>query len=107
IFALAADRSDLERRLGQIIVGYTREGQPVRAADLNAAGAMSLLLKDAIEPNLVQTLGGVPAFVHAGPFGNIAHGCNSVLATRTGHALGALAGAAAGLRADLGAGDSV
>src|SRR5690606_4914350 len=103
IFALAADRSDLERRLGQIIVGYTREGQPVRAADLNAAGAMSLLLKDAIQPNLVQTLGGVPAFIHAGPFGNIAHGCNSVIATRTALALGDVVVTEAGFGADLGA----
>ena len=103
IFALAADRSDLEARLGRIIVGYTREAQPVRAADLGAAGAMALLLKDAIAPNLVQTIGGVPAFVHAGPFGNIAHGCNSVIATRTGLALGDIVVTEAGFGADLGA----
>jgi formate--tetrahydrofolate ligase len=65
IFALATDRADLEQRLGRIILGYTRDNQPVRAADITAAGAMTLLLKDAIEPNLVQTLGGVPAFIHA------------------------------------------
>jgi formate--tetrahydrofolate ligase len=103
IFALAADRADLETRLGRIIVGYSREGQPVRASDLNAAGAMALLLKDAIAPNLVQTIGGVPAFIHAGPFGNIAHGCNSVIATRTGLALGDIVVTEAGFGADLGA----
>ncbi|HEX6132547.1 MAG TPA: formate--tetrahydrofolate ligase [Longimicrobiales bacterium] len=103
IFALASDRADLERRLGRIILGYSREGQPVRAADVNAAGAMALLLKDAIEPNLVQTLGGVPAFVHGGPFGNIAHGCNSLIATRTGLALGDIVVTEAGFGADLGA----
>ncbi|HEX6307856.1 MAG TPA: formate--tetrahydrofolate ligase [Longimicrobiales bacterium] len=103
IFALASDRADLERRLGRIILGYGRERQPVRAADLNAAGAMALLLKDAIEPNLVQTLGGVPAFVHGGPFGNIAHGCNSLIATRTGLALGDIVVTEAGFGADLGA----
>jgi formate--tetrahydrofolate ligase len=88
IFALAADRLDLEQRLGNIILGYTRDNQPVRAADLGAAGAMTLLMKDAVQPNLVQTLGGTPAFIHAGPFGNIAHGCNSVIATRTGTGAG-------------------
>lgn len=103
IFALANDRSDLEQRLGSIILGYTRENQPVRAADLGAAGAMTLLLKDAIQPNLVQTLGGVPAFIHAGPFGNIAHGCNSIIATRTGLALGDIVVTEAGFGADLGA----
>jgi formate--tetrahydrofolate ligase len=103
IFALAADRADLERRLGSIILGYTRDNQPVRAADIGAAGAMNLLLKDAIQPNLVQTLGGVPAFIHAGPFGNIAHGCNSVIATKTGLALGDVVVTEAGFGADLGA----
>jgi formate--tetrahydrofolate ligase len=103
IFALAADRTDLEARLGRIIVGYSREGRPVRAADLGAAGAMALLLKDAIAPNLVQTIGGVPAFIHGGPFGNIAHGCNSVLATRTALALGDIVITEAGFGADLGA----
>ena len=103
IFALASDRTDLEARLGRIIVGYSRHGQPVRAADLGAAGAMALLLKDAIAPNLVQTIAGVPAFVHGGPFGNIAHGCNSVLATRVALALGDIVVTEAGFGADLGA----
>ncbi|CAN5865583.1 formate--tetrahydrofolate ligase [soil metagenome] len=103
IFALAADRADLEHRLAAIIVGYTRDNQPIRAGDLGAAGAMNLLLKDAIQPNLVQTLGGVPAFIHAGPFGNIAHGCNSVIATHTGLALGDIVVTEAGFGADLGA----
>jgi formate--tetrahydrofolate ligase len=103
IFALASDRADLEQRLGNIILGYTRDNTPVRAADLGAAGAMTLLLKDAVLPNLVQTLGGVPAFIHAGPFGNIAHGCNSIIATRTGLALGDIVVTEAGFGADLGA----
>jgi formate--tetrahydrofolate ligase len=103
IFALAADRPDLEQRLGRIILGYGREGQPIRAADIGAAGAMTLLLKDALQPNLVQTLGGVPAFIHAGPFGNIAHGCNSLIATRVGLALGDIVVTEAGFGADLGA----
>lgn len=103
IFALASDRVDLEQRLGRIILGYSREGQPIRAADITAAGAMTLLLKDALEPNLVQTLGGVPALIHGGPFGNIAHGCNSVIATRTALALGDITVTEAGFGADLGA----
>jgi formate--tetrahydrofolate ligase len=103
IFALASDRADLEQRLGRIILGYDREGQPVRAADITAAGAMTLLLRDALEPNLVQTLGGVPALIHGGPFGNIAHGCNSLIATRTALALGDIAVTEAGFGADLGA----
>jgi formate--tetrahydrofolate ligase len=103
IFALASDRLDLEKRLGSIILGYTRDNQPIRASDLNAAGAMTLLMKDAVQPNLVQTLGGTPAFIHAGPFGNIAHGCNSVIATRTGLALGDIVVTEAGFGADLGA----
>src|SRR5690606_32587123 len=103
IFCLASDRKDLEERLASIIVGYTRENQPVRARDLNAAGAMTLLLKDAIAPNLVQTLEGTPAFVHGGPFGNIAHGCNSLIATRAGLALGDIIVTEAGFGADLGA----
>ncbi|HSJ14377.1 MAG TPA: formate--tetrahydrofolate ligase [Longimicrobiales bacterium] len=103
IFALAADRADLEKRLGEIIVGYDRGGKPVRALQLRAAGAMTLLMKDALKPNLVQTLGGGPAFIHAGPFGNIAHGCNSVIATRTGLALGDVVVTEAGFVADLGA----
>ena len=103
IFCLASSREDLERRLGAIIVGYDREGQPIRAAQLGAAGAMALLLKDAIQPNLVQTLGGTPALIHGGPFGNIAHGCNSLIATRAGLALGDVVVTEAGFGADLGA----
>jgi formate--tetrahydrofolate ligase len=103
IFALATDRADLEQRLARIIVGYSRDGAPIRAGDLSASGAMTLLLKDALHPNLVQTLGGVPAFIHAGPFGNIAHGCNSVVATRTALALGDIVVTEAGFGADLGA----
>ena len=103
IFCLASDRKDLENRLASIIVGYTRDNQPVRAGDLNAAGAMSLLLKDAVAPNLVQTQEGTPAFIHGGPFGNIAHGCNSLIATRAGLALGDVVVTEAGFGADLGA----
>jgi formate--tetrahydrofolate ligase len=103
IFALAADRADLEARLGRIIVGSDRERQPIRAEQLRAAGAMTLLLKDALSPNLVQTLAGVPAFVHAGPFANIAHGCNSIIATRAGLTLGDIVVTEAGFGADLGA----
>jgi formate--tetrahydrofolate ligase len=103
IFALASNRQDLERRLSSVIVGYSRKSEPVRAGDLKAAGAMTLLLKDAMAPNLVQTLGGTPAFVHAGPFGNIAHGCNSIIATRTALHLGEIVVTEAGFGADLGA----
>src|SRR5256712_9768065 len=87
IMALATGLEDLERRLARIIVGLTSDKTPVRASDLKAYGAMTLLLKDAINPNLVQTLEGGPAFIHCGPFGNIAHGCNSVVATRLALAL--------------------
>ena len=105
IVALASSPEDLEQRLARIIVGSTAgaDRRPVRAGDLKAAGAMALLLKDAIRPNLVQTLEGGPAFVHAGPFGNIAHGCNSVLATRTALALGDIVVTEAGFGSDLGA----
>ena len=103
IFALSSDRADLEKRLASIVVGYSTDGKPVRAGDLNASGAMTLLLKDAIAPNLVQTLEGTPAFIHGGPFGNIAHGCNSLLATRAGLAFGDLTVTEAGFGADLGA----
>jgi formate--tetrahydrofolate ligase len=103
ILALASDRTDLENRLARIIVGLRREKSPVRASDLKAQGAMSLLLKDAIHPNLVQTLEGGPALVHCGPFGNIAHGCNSVVATRLGLALSDIVLTEAGFGADLGA----
>ena len=105
IVALATSRENLEERLGRIIVGAT-EGSakaPVRARDLKAAGAMAMLLKDAIRPNLVQTLEGGPALVHAGPFGNIAHGCNSILATRSALALGDVVVTEAGFGSDLGA----
>ena len=105
IVALATDPQDLERRLARIIVGATAgaERKPVRAGDLKASGAMAMLLKDAIRPNLVQTLEGGPAFVHAGPFGNIAHGCNSILATKAGLALGDVVVTEAGFGSDLGA----
>jgi formate--tetrahydrofolate ligase len=103
IFCLATDVDDLRERLGRIIVAYDREGEPVRARDLEAHGAMTVLLKDALRPNLVQTLDGVPALVHGGPFANIAHGCNSILATRTGLALGDVVVTEAGFGADLGA----
>ena len=105
ILALATSFEDLERRLGNIIVGstYGAERKPVYARDLNAQGAMAMLLKDAIRPNLVQTLEGGPAFVHAGPFGNIAHGCNSILATRAGLAVGDIVVTEAGFGSDLGA----
>ena len=103
IFCLATDLHDLKRRLGQIVVGYTRERKPVTAAELNAEGAMAALLKDAIKPNLVQTLENNPAFVHGGPFANIAHGCNSVLATTTALKLADYVVTEAGFGADLGA----
>lgn len=103
IVALSTSREDLEHRLGQIIVGASSAKAPVRARDLKAAGAMAMLLKDAIAPNLVQTLEGGPAIVHAGPFGNIAHGCNSIVATRAGLALGDVVITEAGFGSDLGA----
>jgi formate--tetrahydrofolate ligase len=103
VFCLASSISDLKERLGRIIVGYTYDEKPVTAADLKAVGAMTALLKDALKPNLVQTLEGTPAFVHGGPFANIAHGCNSVLATRMALKLGDYAVTEAGFGADLGA----
>jgi formate--tetrahydrofolate ligase len=107
IVALATSAKDLEERLGNIIIGSTygdaKARKPIRARDLNAHGAMAMLLKDAIRPNLVQTLEGGPAFVHAGPFGNIAHGCNSILATRAALALGDVVVTEAGFGSDLGA----
>ena len=103
VLALATDLQDLETRLGRIIVGLTRDRKPVTAAELKASGAMTLLLKDAILPNLVQTLEGGPALVHCGPFGNIAHGCNSIAATRLGLSLGDIVLTEAGFGADLGA----
>ncbi len=103
IFCLATSISDLKERLGKIIVGYTRDGEPITAAQLKAHGAMAALLKDALKPNLVQTLEGTPAFVHGGPFANIAHGCNSIMATRMAMALGDYCVTEAGFGADLGA----
>jgi formate--tetrahydrofolate ligase len=102
IFCLAKDLNDLKERLGNIIVAYTRERKPVRARDLKAHGAMAALLKESIAPNLVQTLEGTPAFIHGGPFANIAHGCNSVLATTTALKLADYVVTEAGFGADLG-----
>ena len=105
VFCLAADLADLKARLGRITVGYTYDGEAVTASQIGpngAQGAMAVLLKDAIEPNLVQTLGGTPALVHGGPFANIAHGANSVIATRTARRLGDLVVTEAGFGADLG-----
>ena len=103
ILCLATSLSDLKARLSRIVVGYNAEGKPVTAGDLKAAGAMCALLKDAMKPNLVQTLEGTPAIVHGGPFANIAHGCNSVVATRTALKLGDYVVTEAGFGADLGA----
>jgi formate--tetrahydrofolate ligase len=103
IFCLATSLTDLKNRLGNIVVGYTRERKPVSARDLNAHGAMTVLLKDALKPNLVQTLENNPAIVHGGPFANIAHGCNSVLATKTALKLADYVVTEAGFGADLGA----
>ena len=103
ILCLAEDITDLKERLAKIIVGYTYDGQPVTAHDLKAEGAMAALLKDALKPNLVQTLEGTPAFIHGGPFANIAHGCNSVTATKMALKLADYAVTEAGFAADLGA----
>jgi formate--tetrahydrofolate ligase len=103
IFCLATDLQDLRRRLANIVVGQTRERKPVRAAELKAPGSMAALLKDAIAPNLVQTLENNPAFIHGGPFGNIAHGCNSVIATTAARKLADYVVTEAGFGADLGA----
>lgn len=103
VLCLADSLSDLKRRLSKIIVGYTYDDKPVTAGDLKAAGAMTALLKDALKPNLVQTLEGTPAFVHGGPFANIAHGCNSVIATKTALKMGDYTVTEAGFGADLGA----
>jgi len=102
IFCLARDIEDLKEKLGNIIIGYTRERKPIRARDLKAHGAMAALLKEAIAPNLVQTLEGTPAFIHGGPFANIAHGCNSVVATTTALKLADYVVTEAGFGADLG-----
>ena len=103
IFCLATSLKDLKERLGNIVVGYTRDQKPVHARDLKAHGAMTVLLKDALQPNLVQTLENTPAFIHGGPFANIAHGCNSVIATRTALKLADYVVTEAGFGADLGA----
>ena len=103
VLCLSSSISDLKERLSRIIVGYTYDDRPVTAGDLKAAGAMAALLKDALKPNLVQTLEGTPAFIHGGPFANIAHGCNSVMATRMALKLGDYAVTEAGFGADLGA----
>ena len=103
VLCLASDIPDLKARLARIVVAYTYEGKPVTAADLKAQGAMAALLKDALKPNLVQTLEGTPAFIHGGPFANIAHGCNSVMATKIAMRLGDYAVTEAGFGADLGA----
>ena len=103
VLCLSSDITDLKERCGRIIVGYTYGGEPVTAHDLKAEGAMAALLKDALKPNLVQTLEGTPAFVHGGPFANIAHGCNSVTATRMALKIGDYIVTEAGFAADLGA----
>jgi formate--tetrahydrofolate ligase len=103
VFCLARDLDDLEKRLGDMIVAYSRAKRPITAADIKASGAMTALLKDALRPNLVQTLEGNPALVHGGPFANIAHGCNSLVATRTGLKLADYVVTEAGFGADLGA----
>ena len=103
IFCLSADLEDMKRRLGNIIVAYTRDHKPIFARDIDANGAMTVLLRDALAPNLVQTLENNPAFIHGGPFANIAHGCNSVMATKTALKLGDYVITEAGFGADLGA----
>ena len=103
VFCLATDLMDLKARLGRMVIAYTYDRKPVTVHDIHAEGAMTALLKDAIKPNLVQTLEGTPAIVHGGPFANIAHGCNSVIATKTALALGDYAVTEAGFGADLGA----
>ena len=103
VLCLASDPADMKERIARIVVGYTRKGAPVTAGDLDAAGAMALLLKDAVKPNLVQTLEGSPAFVHGGPFGNIAHGTNSLIADKLALKLGEVMVVEAGFGSDLGA----
>lgn len=103
IFCLSTDINDLKERISKIVVGYTKDGNPVTAHDLKAEGAMAALLKDALKPNLVQTLEGTPAFVHGGPFANIAHGCNSIMATKMAMHFGDYVVTEAGFGADLGA----
>src|ERR1044071_783374 len=107
IFCLTESWADLKKRIGDIVIGYTRDKKPVTARDLEAHGAMTVLLRDALAPNLVQTLDHAPAFVHGGPFANIAHGCSSVMATRAGLRLADFVVTEAGFGADLGAGEVV
>ena len=103
ILCLSSDLEDMKKRLGQIVVAYTRDGRAVRADELNVTGALTLLFKDAIKPNLVQTLEGTPALIHGGPFANIAHGCNSVMATKFALKFADVVVTEAGFGADLGA----
>jgi formate--tetrahydrofolate ligase len=103
ILCLSTDLMDLKERIRKIVIGYTYDGKAVTAGDIGAAGSAAVLLKDAVKPNLVQTLEGVPAFIHGGPFANIAHGCNSLLATRLGLKLSDYFVTEAGFGADLGA----
>lgn len=103
IFCLATDLEDLTKRLGNITIGYTYDKQPVYVKDLKVEGALTLLLKEALQPNLVQTIEGTPAFIHGGPFANIAHGCNSIIATKTAMQLGEVVVTEAGFGSDLGA----
>ena len=103
ILCLASDIEDLKARVARIIVAYTYDGKPVTAADIKAQGAVAALMKDALKPNLVQTLEHTPAFIHGGPFANIAHGCNSVMATKIALKLGDYVVTEAGFGADLGA----
>ena len=103
IFCLATSLSDLKKRLGDIVIGYTRDKEPILAKQINAHGAMTVLLKDAVMPNLVQTLENNPAIIHGGPFANIAHGCNSVIATKASLKLADYVVTEAGFGADLGA----
>lgn len=103
ILCLANDIEDLKRRIGNIVVGYNKEGEPITAKNLKADGALTVLLKDAINPNLVQTLEGTPAIVHGGPFANIAHGCNSIIGTKLALKLSDYVVTEAGFGADLGA----
>ena len=102
ILALSIDLMDLKKRINQILIGYNKDNQPIFVKDLGGADALVWLLKDALNPNLVQTIDGVPTFVHAGPFANIAHGCNSIVATKLALKLGDYAVTEAGFGADLG-----
>ena len=103
IFCLATSLQDLKEKLGNIVIGYTRKKEPILAKQINAHGAMTVLLKDAVMPNLVQTLENNPAIIHGGPFANIAHGCNSVIATKASLKLADYVVTEAGFGADLGA----